>query len=567
MLDLIRQVKELWKDRRSELEDAGKQIKSALESMGKSESGSELGKQALDEAYERLVSDFDERNGGFGSAPKFPSPNNLMFLLRYWTRSKQKLAITMVDKTLRAMRQGGVFDQIGYGFHRYSTDTEWLVPHFEKMLYDQAMLAIAYMETYQATGTEDFKRTAEEILEYVLRDMISPEGGFLSAEDADSEDEEGKFYVWTEDEIRAVLHVEDADLAVKVFDVEKQGNFVNEATRIRNGKNILHLSKPLEQMASEMGMRPGKLLDRVNKVREMLFIAREKRVRPMKDDKVLADWNGLMIAALARAAQVFDEERYLQAAIKAADFILEKMSKENGRLCHRLVKGEARVDGFLDDYAFLVLGLIDVYEASFELKYLRSALELTGVMIEEFWDKDAHGFYYTAEDAEEVIARRKETYDGAVPSGNSVAMLNLLRLARLTASPAYEEMAARIGRAFSSKVMNAPEAHAFMLLAVDFAVGPAYEVVLVGNLHDNDALNMVKALRTHFIPNMVVLYKPEGEVDQEMLTILKRVSVYGMINRRATAFVCQNQRCLQPTDDVEKLLDSLGVTHRKQRSG
>jgi uncharacterized protein YyaL (SSP411 family) len=446
------------------------------------------------------------------------------------------------------MRLGGIFDQVGFGFHRYSTDAEWLVPHFEKMLYDQALLALAYTEAYKATGAGKFKVTAKEVLEYVLRDLASPEGGFYAAEDADSEGEEGKFYLWTEEEIRKALSPEDADLAVRLFGVKATGNYA-EAVRKRNGENILHFAKPLEQVASESQLTLDELILRLGRIRNLLFKAREKRVHPAKDDKILVDWNGLMIAALARASSVFSEPRYLQAAAKAAGFILKKMKSENGTLYHRYAKGERAIEGFLDDYSFLVWGLVETYEACFEEAYLQAAVELTKTMTLRFWDKKDGGFYFTAKGAENAVPRRKEAYDGAVPSGNSVALLNLLRLALLTGDPRHREVAGQIVKVFSEDVKRAPAAHTFMLLGVDFSVGPAYNVILVGDPQEDSMQSMLSALKAAYLPNMVVsLRQPD-----------KAGLGYEKIGGKATAYVCRDQTCMPPTNKIEKMLELIGL--------
>ena len=549
IIDLISQITEIWRTRRSDLENLGNDVKRRIEIFEKRTPGKELGKDVLDDAYEKFVLSFDEQNGGFGHSPKFPTPHNLLFLLRYWNRTKEKTALTMVEKTLRAMRLGGIFDQVGFGFHRYSTDAEWLVPHFEKMLYDQALLALAYTEAYQATGAGKFKLTAKEVLEYVLRDLASPEGGFYAAEDADSEGEEGKFYLWTEEEIRKALSPEDADLAVKLFNVEAKGNFA-EATRKRNGENILHLASPLEQVASERHLTLDELILRLGRIRNLLFEKRKRRVHPAKDDKVLVDWNGLMIAALARASQVFSEPRYLQAAVKAAGFILEKMKDENGTLYHRYAKGEKAIEGFLDDYAFLVWGLLEIYEACFEDKYLQATLELTKTITSRFWDETDGGFYFTAKDAETAVPRRKEVYDGALPSGNSVALLNLLRLAILTGDSAYGEMGSRMMKVFSEDVQRAPAAHTFLLLGVDFAVGPAYSVILVGAADDDGVRSMLKGLKAAYLPNMVVSLRQPSAAGLG----------YEKIEGKATAYVCRDQTCMPPTNKVEKMLELVGLS-------
>jgi uncharacterized protein YyaL (SSP411 family) len=547
IIELISQIEKIWKTRRSELETTGRDIKHSIAVMEERTAKGELGKDVLDDAYEKFVLSFDAQNGGFGHAPKFPTPHNLLFLLRYWNRTKEKTALTLVEKTLRAMRLGGIFDQIGFGFHRYSTDAEWLVPHFEKMLYDQALLALTYTEAYQATGAGKFKLTAKEVLEYVLRDLTSPEGGFYAAEDADSEGEEGRFYLWTEEEIREALSPEDADLAVKLFGIETIGNY-HEAIRKRNGENILHFAKPVAQIASESNLALDELILRLGKIRNLLYETREKRIHPVIDDKIIVDWNGLMIAALARASQVFSEPQYLQAAVKASNFILEKMKSENGTLYHRYAKGEKAISGFLDDYAFLVWGLVEIYEACLEDEYLQAALELTKTMISRFWDEKDGGFYFTAKGAENAVPRRKQVYDGALPSGNSVALLSLLRLARLTGGSAYEDMVSRMMKVFSEDVKRAPTAHTFMLVGVDFAVGPFYNVVLVGNPHEDSMQSLLRALKANYLPNMVVSLRQPSEAGLG----------YEKIEDKATAYICRDQTCMPPTNKTEKMLELLG---------
>ena len=547
MMELIPQVMQIWTMRKAELEIVGADIKSRIAALEKRTAQSELGKEVLDAAYEKLTLDFDAENGGFGTAPKFPMPHNLLFLLRHWRRSGEKNALAMVEKTLRSMRLGGIFDQIGFGFHRYSTDATWLVPHFEKMLYDQALLTLAYVEAYQVTGAGKFKLTAKEILEYVLRDLASPEGTFYSAEDADTEGEEGKFYLWTEEEVRKTLQPKDADLAVKLFGILPEGNYFDGSVRGRNGKNILHFPKPIDQIATESGLTIDELIVKLGRIQNALYEARKKRTAPARDDKVLADWNGLMIAAFARASQVIGDQKYLQAAIKASDFILEQMRGEGGTLYHRYAKGEKAVEGFLDDYAFLAFGLIEVYEASFEDKYLQAASALTKAMLAKFWDNKNGGFYFSAENADNPMPRMKQIYDGAIPSGNSVALLNLLRLARLTNEPSYEDISKKLIKVFSEEIKETPQAHTFFLSALDFAVGPTYSVVLVGTVEEQDTKEMLTALRKHYLPNLTVSLRQPNQTGPD----------YEKIDGKATAYVCRDQTCMPPTNSTEKMLELL----------
>ena len=380
-----------------------------------SSAGDPPGKTACRAACEALSGLFDEGHGGFGGAPKFPSPHHFLFLLRYWKRTGEPKALEMVEKSLSAMRRGGVYDQLGFGFHRYSTDARWRLPHFEKMLYDQAMLSLAFLECFQATGKKIYSGTAGEIFTYVLRDLKAPGGGFFCAEDADSEGEEGRFYLWTRGDLDRALGPEDAEIAAMAFGVVEAGRG-SGAVDPDSGFHVLHGGRLPDWPAGRTGDSQT-IEARIGSIRRRLLLARDERPRPFKDTKVLADWNGLMIAALAAVYRVTNEKRYLRAAAAAADFVLDKMRDAEGRLFHVLTGEEARVPAFLNDHAFLVKGLVALYEAGYEPRYLEKALELVDRAIGLFWDKDEGGFVFSA-DGEEG-ARRKDLYDGAVPSGNS----------------------------------------------------------------------------------------------------------------------------------------------------
>jgi uncharacterized protein YyaL (SSP411 family) len=557
--ELIPSVKEFWTTRRSEVDDLAEKVLSLLHRRQGEASiqAEELDELTLDEAYLNLLDSFDEGDGGFGGAPKFPSPQRLLFLLRYWRRTGKGEALRMVEKTLEATRRGGIHDHVGFGFHRYSTDRHWRVPHFEKMLYDQAMLTIAYVEAYQVTGREEYEETAREILTYVLRDMTDPAGGFHSAEDADVEGEEGKFYLWTDDEIRQRLPEDEAELVIDAFNVEKIGNFEEESTRRVTGKNILHLTKPFRELAHDQNVPLEEVKERWEKARGTLYRVRESRVHPRKDDKILADWNGLMIVALTKASQAFNDMQYANTAKEAATFVFENMLDSQGRLCHRYREGEAAIPGFLNDYAFLIWGLIELYETTFEVKYLRHAIALTEDMIRHFWDEKEGGFYFTAEDAENVLIRDKVIYDGAYPSGNSVATLNLLHLARMTGKTEYEAKAAQILQTFADEVSQAPAAYTSLLGALDFALGPAYEVVIVGKRQNQDTEALVNALKTRFIPNKVVLLRPTEEEHPEIAKYAEFTRDLSSLGGKATAYVCRNYQCDLPTTRKEDMLRSL----------
>jgi len=554
MLDLVPRIDELWKTRKAELLATADQVTAALSAAPETAGGTDLGENVLRAAYDQLSGSFDSVNGGFGASPKFPTPHNLLFLLRVWAREGDERALKIVETTLRAMRRGGVYDHVGFGFHRYSTDARWLVPHFEKMLYDQAMLAMAYTETYQATGRPEYAETAREIFAYVLRDMTAPEGGFYSAEDADSEGEEGKFYLWTTDEVREVLGEDDAEFISNVFNLENGGNFIDEVKEQRTGANIPHLTASLDDIAESRGIGRGDLVSRIAAARERLFEVRENRVHPHKDDKILTDWNGLMIAALAKGASVLGDQEYADAARRSADFLLRTMRDDEARLVHRYRDGDAGIDASAEDYAFLTWGLLELYEATFDASYLAEAVSLNADLLERYWDDDGGALFFTADDAESLLTRRKEIYDGAIPSSNSVAMLNLLRLARITGDPELEERAATIGRTFADQVEKYPAGHTQLLSAVDFAVGPSREIAIVGEPGGRDTEALLSVLRARFVPNKVVLLK-SPRAAPTLTELAPWIEHHTSVEGRATAYVCRDYVCQLPTDDPVRMME------------
>ena len=555
MTSLIPAVEEAWEKRIGEVLSSADHIISVVQRQATNEPPGVLAPSALSGAYEQLSGRFDERYGGFGTAPKFPTPHNLLFLLRYWKRSGEPLALDMTHKTLTAMRQGGIYDHIGFGFHRYSTDERWLVPHFEKMLYDQALLTMAYTEAFQATGNKEFEQTAREIIAYVLRDMTSDQGGFYSAEDADSEGEEGKFYIWSREEVESLLPADDARLFLKIFNACTGGNFRDEATGRKAAANILHLTTTLSSAAAELSMPEEQLRAAIEAARRRLFPAREMRAHPFKDDKILTDWNGLMIAALARASQALDDPAYARPAQQAADFILGSLRLPNGRLLHRYRAAEAAVPANLDDYAFFICGLIDLYEATFEARYLQAAIMLNRDLLEHFWDETGEGgFFFSADDGEALLLRQKELYDGALPSGNSVALHNLLRLARMTANADFEKKAARMGRAFASVVLQHPSAATHFLTAFDFALGPSCEVVIAGSLRQTETRQFLKKLREPFLPNKVVLLRTVDDEERSLAGIAPYTEHMAPIKGKPAAYVCSNFACSSPTTDAGEML-------------
>ncbi len=546
LISLAKQVKGLWQNEPERILEFSDNLLNSLQNQQQGSAGQSIGAAVLDTAYNNLSSRFDPEFGGFADSVKFPSPHNLLFLLRYYHRNGDAQALNMVEITLQAMRNGGIYDHLGYGFHRYSTDQKWLIPHFEKMLYDQAMLAIAYTEAYQITKKPIYKQTAEEIFSYVLRDMHDVLGGFYSAEDADSEGEEGTFYLWTLKELSEILSNDDVGFLIDNFDLSQDGNFFEAPSTELTGKTILHPSKDLN--AAELKKWQG--------IQRLLFEHREARIHPYKDNKVLTDWNGLMIVALAKAARAFSNQSYQKEATKTADFILEYLKDSDGNLLHRYREGESGIQATLDDYAFLIWGLQELYEANFEVKYLKEAKELSDTMLESFWDSEYGGLFLTANNAEELLLRPKEIYDGAIPSGNSVATLALLRLARSLGIVDYEIKAAELSGAFSSQVLANPAGHTFLLSALDFVFDNSYELVISGDYNDAATQNMIELVRAEYLPNKVVLFRPLGK-EPEIVNLATYTRYQYQIEDKATAYVCENQVCNQPTNDAGLMLELL----------
>jgi uncharacterized protein YyaL (SSP411 family) len=553
MLELIPRIRQLWRDERPRLLAAADEIVEALRRPPPAAAGRVLTEETLAQAFVQLRTRYDAEFGGFGGAPKFPTPHTLLFLLRYWKRSGDGQALGMVEKTLRAMRRGGLWDHVGFGFHRYATDRRWLLPHFEKMLYDQALLTLAYTEAHRATGDPFYRNVAEKTLAYVARDLTGPEGAFHSAEDADSLDrhgrkEEGAFYTWTEDDLRAAVGDDAFRFARTVWGTDPEGNVEDEATRERTGQNVLHNPEPLLDLADRFGMGEGALRERIEGLRERLYALRAARPRPFLDDKVLTDWNGLMIAASARAARAFGEPRYAGAAVRAAD-LLRTMRTEGGGLLHRYRDGEAAVPGYLDDYAFLAWGLHELYQAVFDERYLAVALDLHREAERRFADADGGGFFFTEAGDERLLFRRKERYDGAIPSGSAVAALNGLRLGRATGDP---EMEARAERALHAPEVAAhPGAYTFHLVALDYALGPGQEVVVAGERGAPDTGAMTDRLGRVYAPNAVFLLRAPGAGDAPITALAPFTEAQVAVGGRATAYVCERYACKAPTTDPE----------------
>jgi len=544
---LLVKIHEEWTTDRERIVGHGDEVARRLRAAAKRSGPGEVGPATLEKGAAGFARRYDSVHGGFGDSPKFPSSHNLSFLLRHWKRSGDARALEIVEKTLDEMARGGMADQIGGGFHRSSTDRQWLVPHFEKMLYDQAMLAITYIEAYQATGREQYADVARGIFTYVLRDMTAPGGGFYSAEDADSEGEEGVFYVWKPDEVRAVLGEEAGDRFCAVYGLTESGNF-------ERGSSILHLKKSLDEAAAAMGVDPEGLKTEMADSREKLLETRSKRIRPLRDDKVITAWNGMMITAFALGARALDDGEYALAAERAAAFALEKLRNGEGRVLRRWRDGEASCLGYIDDYAWLVHAMIDLYETTFDPVYVERANELAADMWNLFWDDEGRGFFFAGSDGEKLLVRSKEIYDGAFPSGNSIAALALLRLGDITGDPETARRGRASIEAFSGELSSSPAAHAQMLSALDFAVGPTVEVVVAGEEGSDDTEAMLRELRGRFLPNAAVLFRPEGGRGDKLASLAPYTAEQRAVDGRATAYVCRNHACSLPTHDAGEMV-------------
>ena len=555
VMDLVPMLSSAWARQRDAVVAEADRITDALADMTRSAPGAELGVEAIEAARDQLAARFDPLHGGFGRAPKFPSPHQLSLLLRWHHRSGDPHALAMVESTLDGLRRGGIFDHVGLGLHRYATDREWLVPHFEKMLYDQALLINACVDAWLVTGRDEHATFAREVATYVLRDMTSAAGGFFSAEDADSEGEEGKFTTWTAAEMRSLLGAE-ADFVMKAFGARDEGNFRDEATAQSPGTNILHLPRPLPELASTLGIEVNELRARLERARAILFAAREERIHPLKDDKILTDWNGLMIAALARGGAALGEPSWIDAARRAAAFVLENLRDADGRLLKRWRGGEAGLPAVLDDYAFMMWGLVELYQSTFEPRWLAAAVELAHAMLSDFHDDADGALFLTSVIGERLPVRVKESHDGALPSGNSVAALSLHALARLTGDSKLEDASAAILAALAGNVARMPSAHCVLLAALDGALGPFHEIVLVGSKDAPNAAEMLKAIRGRYLPRAVVLWKDPA--DSAAIEALAPFTV-GMRGHadRVVAHACTGFACAAPTDDPRVLMATL----------
>jgi uncharacterized protein YyaL (SSP411 family) len=565
---LLSQIEDAWRTNRGEIEESAREVVDQLQKQVAVEPGraETIDNAVLDSGFFVFRRTFDSQLGGFGGAPKFPRPSVFDFLLRYHQRTKNGEALDMVLLTLREMAKGGMNDQLGGGFHRYSVDERWFVPHFEKMLYDQAQLAASYLHAFQITGDAQYAAVARAIFDYVLRDMADPAGGFYSAEDADSVIDpeephvkgEGAFYVWTGEEIRALVPEPDAGWFCHRYGVADGGNVANDPHQEFTNRNILYQAATLDETARQFGRPVDEVQAGIERARRILLETRGKRVRPHLDDKVLTSWNGLMISALALGGAALNEPRYAEAARRAAEFVLDRMLQpKTATLLRRYRQGEGAIPGFLDDYALFVQALLDLYEAQFDRRHLDLAVRLTEKQLELFEDRKEGAFFSSPAGDSSLVMRVKEDYDGAEPSGNSVAILNLLRLVQFTARSDFRVSAEHALAAFAPRLSAAPVALPLMLSACEFRIGDPRQIVLVGERGAPDTNSLVSALYSRFLPNRIVLLVDSPETRKALAEGIPAVESMDKVGGRAAAYVCRNYTCHLPVSEAAELTELL----------
>jgi len=556
MLDLVPAIQKAWtSDRENILKSVERIINGFSKTLDLGKGSSPLPDDIILQTLNELSARFDEDLGGFGSSPKFPAAHNLIFLMDQFHLTGENKYLQMAELTLEKMRLGGIWDHIGFGFHRYSTDREWLLPHFEKMLYDQAMLLLAYAEAWSATGNPLFEETVYEITAYIDDCLTSPEGAFYSAEDADSEGEEGKFYVWRVDELNKLLTPEESKQFLNTYQIEKNGNFRDEATGHKTGANIPHLKSDLSELAKNRGIEPDLLKGELEQIRSKIKTDRDTRIRPLLDDKILTDWNGLMIAAFARAGSLLNDHRLLEKAEKAWETISRYCMKKDHTLLHRLKDGDAAIEGMADDYAFLIFGLLELYQATFNPDYLETALKLQKQFDDLFYDDEHGGYYFTAKSADQLLGRQKEIYDGALPSSNSVAALNCFRLFSLTAISDYNDRFQQLFRAFSDPISDSPAGYAAALQALSLDLAGASQIIITAREYNSEVQLTINKLKKVASPGSVFILKTHKNSSQidKCSDLLKNY----LVDDQITIYVCSRFNCKTPVHTVEEALEIL----------
>jgi len=554
---ILLKIADLWKTNRAALLQQGETLTEHIRGQVLAPPAQAVGDEAIEQAAAQLAREFDPVHGGFGGAPKFPPSTALSLLLRVHRRTADPEWLALVRRTLDAMAQGGMYDQIGGGFCRYSTDERWLVPHFEKMLYDNALLARIYLEAYQVTEDPFYKRIATEILDYEIREMTSPEGGFYSSTDADSEGEEGKYFVWTPDEVKAVLGDEDARRFCAYYDITEAGNW--------EGKNIPNTPRPLAGVAAGLGIDPVALQISLDASRKKLYEARGRRIPPGRDDKILTSWNGLMIGAMAEGARILNEPRYLDAAGRAADFLLQTVRTPEGRLLRTYRSGKAHLNAYLDDYAYLCEGLIDLYEAGGSAQYLTAAAELSGRILSDFSPEDGGGFYNTSRDHERLILRHRDGHDGATPNANASAAMALARLSFHFNREDWRKAAESAVTAYGAVIDRFARAFCKTLAAVDFLLDGPIEIAVVGKPGEAGYEALRRETASRYFPNRIL-----GHLDplaaQGKIPSLPLLEGKGPVNGKAAVYLCYNFTCLSPMTDPARVGPALDAHRERLRS-
>ncbi|WP_454052878.1 thioredoxin domain-containing protein [Clostridium sp. Marseille-Q7071] len=533
IIEILNSINQLWTEDNKRVLQSSENLLNYMRNHSSNIEEGNLSREVIDKAVDELKEHFEGQYGGFGKEPKFPTTHYILFLLRYYEKNKDEEVLRIIDKTLEGMYKGGIFDHVGFGFARYATDIRWLLPHFEKMLYDNALLAMAYAEAYKLTGKELYKKVADNIFTYVLRDMVSSEGGFYSAEDADSEGVEGKFYLWSLEEIENILNEEEFSLYTRLYDITSDGNF--EGANIPNliDTDLKELSPYREQLET---------------IRKKLFNYRDERIHPHKDDKILTSWNGLMITSLALGGRLLDNKEYIEFSEKALNFILNNLIDEKGRLYTRYRDKHRAHKGIIDDYSFLIWAIIECYESTFKIEYLESAIELSNEMIELFWDEENGGFFLYGSDDEELIVRPKEIYDGAIPSGNGVASLALLKLYYITGKDKYIDIVDKNFKVFGGKIKENPMYYLFSVIAYMYREYSVREITIVGDKKE-EIDSILKEINNKYNPFTLVTLRGK---ESNMILDSKE-----MIDNKTTIYVCENYNCKTPITDINELKNIL----------
>ena len=562
MTDLVPAIANAWSNERAKILEAVSRIEQGFSrSLELGKGDSPLPDDIIDQTFQELSNRFDPLHGGFGSSPKFPSAHNLLFLLNHYRSTGNREALHMASHTLTKMRLGGIWDHIGYGFHRYSTDNKWLLPHFEKMLYDQAMLMTAYAEAWKETRNPLFKKTVSEIAEYIDQHLTSPEGLFYSAQDADSEGEEGKFYIWTQGEIQQILTEKESALFLDLFRFQEDGNFMDEVSKKKTGRNIPHLEQTYEKMASRLEMDTESLLDQLESIRNKIFKVRSKRVHPILDDKVLTDWNGLMIAAMAKAGTLIDNDALIKKSQRAWSKLASACMTDDYKLLHRYKDQEAAIDGMADDYSFVILGLLELYNATFQPDYLITAINLQNSFDKIFKDEEFGGYYFTSKNAEVIMGRQKEIYDGAIPSSNSVSAMNGYRLSAITSDPKFSIQSDQIFRAFCDPIADAPSGYTYAMSALLAGSGSTTQIIITSQEWNQKLEMMVKEIRARATTDATIIVITE-EWRNQLSERIPFINNYP-IGDSPTFYICRNYQCKRPVYRLTEAIDLLDTISKE----